>query len=119
MDMSKIFPKIMPVKQLREDIAVYHTLTEKITVLVKETCIAEFIHTMLAIVGFGCMKIWEGLGGTIVAILYAVGNIPFIMVQRYNRPRLISILNKKRKKPDFAQTPGNSIYENANVDVKI
>jgi len=30
-------------------------------------------------------------------VLYALGNIPFVMIQRYNRPRLVKLLNRQKR----------------------
>lgn len=98
LDMSKIFPKIMPIKRLVYPNSYGVDFMTKLPVLIKETCIAEFIHSMLSLAGFVCMAIWDGLGGFIVSLLYALGNIPFIMAQRYNRPRFIYLLNRQAKR---------------------
>ena len=59
--------------------------------MIRETCVAEFIHVLLCIASLGCLRIWPGFGGFCMAFLYTLGNIPFIMIQRYNRPRLVSL----------------------------
>lgn len=84
-DMSRLFAKLMPAKKFtdrQQDV-------EKLPLMIQETCIAEFIHLLLFILGWGCVLLWEGIWGWIVAIVYnLVGNVPFIIIQRYNRPRL-------------------------------
>lgn len=92
-DMSKLFKKIMPQKCLPDT-----PTKENITVMLQETCIAELIHILLCFAGIGCMIVWQGAGGCTVALLYALGNIPFIMVQRYTRPKLKKILERIQKK---------------------
>lgn len=94
LDMSRIFPKIMPIKRLVHPNSYGADFITQLPILIKETCIAEFIHSMLSFAGFACMIIWDGMGGFIVSVLYALGNMPFIMVQRYNRPRFIYLLNR-------------------------
>lgn len=79
---TKILPKFMPRKRLEQD--------NQIPVLIKETCIAEATHVLVAILGFGCVFIWEGIGGWIVSIVFLLLNFPFIIIQRFNRPRLIA-----------------------------
>lgn len=88
-DMSRILPMVMPAKsfQIGEE--------ERLPRMIQETCVAELIHVVLQVLGLACIRIWQGAGGIVVAVLYWIGNIPFILVQRYNRPRLIKILNKK------------------------
>ena len=34
--------------------------------------------------------VWDGIGGWIMSILFLLFNIPFIIMQRFNRPRLIT-----------------------------
>lgn len=82
-DMSRILPGLMP----RKAIPGKPTAAELDT-MIKETCVAECIHGILCLAGFACLRLWSGIGGIIVALLYALGNLPFILVQRYNRPRL-------------------------------
>lgn len=91
-DMSKILTKILPPKKVpfRDDV-------EKLEVLVKETCVAESVHIILCLLGLGLLAIWPGPGGMVMTALYLLlGNLPFIVIQRYNRPRLLSLLEKKR-----------------------
>lgn len=91
-DMSKILTKILPPKKVsfRDDV-------EKLEVLVKETCVAERVHIILCLLGLGLLAIWPGPGGVVMTALYLLlGNLPFIVIQRYNRPRLLSLLEKKR-----------------------
>lgn len=93
-DMSRLFPRLMPEKRLRED------YPEKLPVLIRETCIAELIHVLLCIAGFVCVRIWKGKGGWIMSILFCLGNLPFIMIQRYNRPRLERIYMRCQKQEE-------------------
>jgi glycosyl-4,4'-diaponeurosporenoate acyltransferase len=81
-DMSRIFPQLIPKKVLEGE------MTEKLPILIKETCIAELTHVLLSLVALLCLNIWSGLGGVIVTILFELGNLPYILIQRYNRPRL-------------------------------
>lgn len=88
-DMSRIFRKIMPAKKIEK-----RPDGQKLYAMVQETCVAEFIHFLLIICGFGCLWIWKGFGGRMCFWLNAVGNMVFIVIQRYNRPRLVSILKR-------------------------
>ena len=81
-DMSRIFPFMMPAKNGFADV---------------ETRVAEFVHAAIAVLGFPCIFI-GGAAGTVIWILWALGNIPFIMVQRYNRPRLEKLCMLKRRR---------------------
>lgn len=59
-----------------------------VDLLLRETCVAEFIHVALCIVSAGVIWITEEAYGVVLYLLFALGNIPFILVQRYNRPHL-------------------------------
>ncbi|MCD8180247.1 MAG: glycosyl-4,4'-diaponeurosporenoate acyltransferase [Firmicutes bacterium] len=86
-DISKIFSYIMPSKCLPEKVT-----SANIKTMLKETCVAEWIHKLLAVFGFVCARIWRGTGGITVSVLYAVINIMYIIIQRYNRPKLVAVL---------------------------
>ena len=95
-DMSKLFPKLMPVKKVTADFAA------SLPAMIRETCVAELIHGLLCVFALPCLLIWPGWGGRSFLSLYILGNLPFIMIQRYNRPRLQRLQNKmaqKRKEP--------------------
>lgn len=77
-DMSRIFVKIMPEKKLTKE------NYENLPRMIEETCVAEWTHILLSIAGLGLLKIWSGVGGVCITIIYIVlGNLPFIVVQRY------------------------------------
>ncbi len=78
---TKIIPKFMPRKRIDQD--------DQIPILIKETCVAEATHVLVSLLGFGCVFIWEGIGGWAVSVTFLLLNIPFIIIQRFNRPRLI------------------------------
>ena len=84
-DMSRILPFMMPPKKLTAD------NVEHLPRMIRETCVAELIHLINSIAGFYCVRIYPGLGGILMALLYALLNIPFIMIQRFVRPRLLKL----------------------------
>lgn len=94
LDMSKIFPKFIPHKKVEGD------LYAALPMMIKETCIAELVHWLLVIPVFYCLTLWEGAGGVIIVALYEFGNIPYIIIQRYNRPRLINTLKRMEERHD-------------------
>lgn len=71
-----------------------HPNAENLHRLVEETCVAEFIHALLIILSLGVVEIWEGISGWICWGLCVVGNLPFILIQRFNRPRLLIALER-------------------------
>ena len=91
LDMSRIFPMLMPAKKMNAE------NQSDISIMIRETRIAEFTHMILGISGFLCLFLWRGIGGMIVSLLYCIGNIPFIMIQRYNRPRLEKVRRKRER----------------------
>ncbi len=92
-DMSRILPRTMPKKALECDY-MYHLPT-----VIRETCVAEIIHVFLSVAGLGCLFIWPGVGGVVVTVLFSVVlNGPFILVQRFNRPRLIRLYKRLCRK---------------------
>ncbi|MBR1955551.1 MAG: hypothetical protein IKA29_06500 [Clostridia bacterium] len=82
---NKIVPGFMPKKRLDS------TGKEKIQTLVKESCVAEFNHFLGAVSGIVCVRIWKKYG-FIITIANAIWHVPFILIQRYNRPRLLKTL---------------------------
>lgn len=92
-DMSVILPALIPSKKLPKVIT-----TAQIEAMIQETCIAECIHALLCLVGFGCIFLWEGIGGWLMSLLYALGNLPYIIIQRYNRPKLVRLLKRLQMK---------------------
>jgi len=91
-DMSKILPKLIPGKNFTGD------YKSRLPRMLQETCVAELIHSLNCFAGFYCLKLYPGVGGLIILILYVIlFNLPFIIIQRYNRPRLLRILKKMQK----------------------
>ena len=49
-----------------------------------------------------CLRLWPGWGGVLVwAVWFLLGNLPFILIQRYNRPRLLrlrSLLQRREQR---------------------
>ena len=88
-DMSRVFPKLMPPKNLSGDYA------QRLPVMIQETCVAELTHIVVSLLGLPCLWIWPGMGGVVVtAIFILLLNVPYILIQRYNRPRLMRLQKK-------------------------
>ena len=88
-DMSRILPALMPPKNLSGDYG------ERLPVMIRETCVAEITHMVISVLGLPCLWIWPGIGGiTVTAIFILLLNVPYILIQRYNRPRLIRLQRK-------------------------
>lgn len=81
-DMSRFLPWLMK-KQVSASVTAAQA--ER---LVQETCVAELVHIVLSVLTFGCVWIWPR-GGLWLSIAYVlIGHLPYIIIQRYNRPRL-------------------------------
>ena len=84
-DMSRVFhrmvSKTMPSKATAEDVAK----------LIRETCVAELAHEALILTGTVCYIKFRSKFSFFLWILWALGNLPYIIIQRYNRPRLVRL----------------------------
>jgi len=89
-DMSKVCSELMPVKKLPKQLT-----AANVEQMLQETCVAELTHFILCILGMGCTYLWKGLGGWLLSVLYFLGNLPYILIQRYNRPRLLRLLERQ------------------------
>lgn len=98
-DMSRIFPKLMPAKSMK-------TIPDQkgLRVMLHETCVAEAVHGVLCVLGLVMLWLWRGLGGVVFYLVYALlGNLPFILIQRYNRPRLLRLYQRREKQKEGQQ----------------
>lgn len=66
--------------------------------LIEESCVAELIHKLLILFSLGVIRIWKGKNGWICWLLCLLGNLPFIFIQRFNRPRLQALLSRIQEK---------------------
>ncbi|MGM9662354.1 MAG: hypothetical protein ACI3WR_04610 [Oscillospiraceae bacterium] len=72
---------------------------EDLVALLRETCVAEAVHVALILLSPPLLWLWPGVGGVCVwAVDVLLGNLPFILIQRYNRPRLKALLNGHRRR---------------------
>jgi len=86
--LKSVFPKRLDSSQDKKDVEYY-------MIFAKETCVSEFVHTVLMLAAPVFYAVNKSVSwGVWTTIIYFFGNIPFMLVQRYNRPRLISIAKK-------------------------
>lgn len=90
-DMSKICGDMV-----RKEVAARPT-AESVRVLIQESCVAECVHALLAVFSMPVVVFWPGAGGWIVWGLCVMGNLVFVVIQRYNRPRLLKMLRRLEK----------------------
>ena len=89
-DVSQVLHRWMPRKKLHVGFT-----SETVRTMISETCTAEVVHNLLNLAGLRLLGLWRGTGGVIVYLIYVLfGNLPFILVQRYNRPRLKVLLSR-------------------------
>lgn len=86
--LHKVIPSLYPKKRMK------NKEISKAKVLVKESCVAEGTHKVVSILGIFCIYIWKSIGGVTVAVVFYLFNVPFILIQRYNRPRFQKLVNK-------------------------
>lgn len=65
--------------------------------LIQESCVAELVHFLLIFASVPVMVIWKGAWGKLVFVLCILGNLPFLLIQRYNRPRLCKLYRRLSK----------------------
>lgn len=90
-DMSRYITKMF-----RKKITVMRS-PEYLEDLIRETCVAELIHWGLIFISPIYMVLLDGPLGAVGALLFAVGNLPFVLIQRYNRPRLVQLVARQRQ----------------------
>lgn len=108
-DMSRIFPKLIPPKRIE-----YKADKTKLETMLHETCVAEIIHTVLPILAIPCFWLWKGRKGRIIYYVYVLlGNLPYIIIQRYNRPRITRLLRNINALKDNVKLNSEHTCENA------
>ncbi len=94
-DMSKVMKDMIP-KKLN-----FTSTKSDVTKLVYETCIAELTHDALCLVSPVIILFWAGtspITGVLLTLVYILCNIPFIIIQRFNRPNLMRLAERLSKR---------------------
>ena len=103
-DMSRLLPDMVK-KQLPASTAA--VTAAQAEALVQETCRAELVHGVSCLLGLSFLWLWRGWGGVIVLLVWVLlANLPFILIQRYNRPRLVrlaALLHKREQRKGEAR----------------
>ena len=89
--------------------------SQSVWVLVKETCVAEIVHIALCLLSPVIYLFWYNGMGIVLSTIVIVCNIPFILIQRYNRPALVALaqrLEKREERKRNARTHSVSEYGN-------
>ena len=94
-DMSRIVPKLIPAKRLTG------SYRAQLPRMIQETCVAELTHVLLSVCGLYALRLWPGADGVLITAVYILfGNVPFIIIQRYNRPRLQRLEAMQRRRDE-------------------
>ncbi|MBR6603768.1 MAG: hypothetical protein IKK94_07110 [Clostridia bacterium] len=91
-DMSKVVPYMFK-KKLNKEMS-----SEHIFKYIKETCLSELVHYLLILSSPVLLFTVRGRRGLIFMLIYIFCNIPFIMIQRYNRPKLVRLYHRQIKR---------------------
>ena len=107
-DVSKVFPSIVPRKEITG-----HFGPELLRDMLAETCVAELVHDVLIVAGLALPFLWPGLWGIVALLIYVLlGNLPFIIIQRYNRPRFVRLLEAaERRERRLADAGSDTIQQ--------
>ena len=68
--------------------------------LVTETCIAEWVHWVLILLSPFILLIEEWWATMVLYLYVFVFNLPFILIQRYNRPQLIRLAERLKDREE-------------------
>ena len=86
-DMSRLMPDMV-----KKEVDPAAVTASQVELLVQETCVAEVVHTASILLGLGALWLWPGWGGVVLWLIwFLLANLPFILIQRYNRPRLMRL----------------------------
>ena len=80
-----------------------------------DSCVAELTHALLALAGFFCLALWQGAGGLLFSLGCLAANLPYVVIQRYNRPRLmrlLSVMPKREKTTENKTTAEKNLRPN-------
>ncbi len=83
-------------KHIPENLSIDH-----LEQFVIDTCKAELVHLLIGILGFSSVvfvicKVEPFFTFIVIAIVMNFAQIPFILVQRYNRPRLLKLIYRTK-----------------------
>ena len=87
-DMSRILKDMVPKRVGKAPTA------EHMWVLVRETCRAELTHIGLCMLSPVIWFFWHDWTGVLLSAIAVLGNVPFILIQRYNRPAFVSLAER-------------------------
>lgn len=88
-DMSRILDFFLPDNEILPLKKITESSLKNLPLMIQETCVSELTHAFLCFSGLAMLWIYPGWGGVLITFLYVfLGNLPFVWIQRFNRPRL-------------------------------
>ena len=68
--------------------------------MIEETCVAEFTHFVLILLGFYALRLWPGTGGAVVTAIYILFGQParFSSSSATTGPRLQKLLAAQQRR---------------------
>ena len=66
----------------------------------RETCVAEVVHWVLMLLSFIIYLLYPRPLGALLAVLYGLSHVPFIIIQRYNRPTLATLAVRLKQREE-------------------
>ena len=97
-DMSRYIPHTF-----RKKIGVMRS-PEHVEGLIRETCVAELIHWLLWLISPVLLLVMKKPWSIVMTVLYGLSNLPFILIQRYNRPRLLRLYERVAQREQLKKT---------------
>ena len=87
-------------RMVRKSITPAQFTPEHVERLVAETCVAEMVHLILMLLSPVIYWINPTGLGAVIAIAYALSHVPFIIIQRYNRPTLVTLSKRLKEREE-------------------
>lgn len=103
-DMSRVMKDMLP-KRIPQGAG-----EQDIDALITETCVAEFVHVALCLFAPGIYTFWDNRNGVLLTLVYIFCNIPFILIQRYVRPQLVTLADRMRAREARRRAAEDATY---------
>ena len=111
-DMSRLFHRMTPKRFVQRPDA------QSLLLLLQETCVAELVHWLLILFSPLIFLCVDGELGILIFLVYVFwGNLPFILIQRYNRPKLLRLYRRTLQRQEKNSTGGKT-DESADTDLQ-
>ena len=65
---------------------------------------AELIHWLLWLISPVLLLVMKKPWSIVMTVLYGLSNLPFILIQRYNRPRLLRLYERMAQREQLKKT---------------